>query len=369
MQIDMVKSLNTEEALETISMSNIVSSADKPPQMAELYSLPSISFVIATYNSAVTLGSCLKSIRDQNYPASKIEIIIVDGGSRDETFDVCRRYNVDKILSNPFRVEEKGIAIGVRYARNEILGSVDADNVLPTRDWLLKVIAPFENEDVVESEPLSYSSRKEDSAVTRYVGLIGADDPIALYTGFYDRFCYFRGRWTDMPFTVVRQSCDYTIVHLDEKYIPPIGANGAFFRAEALKNIEYDPFNHVDLIYKLVKAGYYGFAKVNIGILHIQDNKIRTFISKKRRRVVRQLKNELSPAYDFKTTPIFKRNFPKFVFSSLFVFPLLLDIRKGYEEKPDLSWFLHLIVCPFTFWIYATETIKWLVDSKIGGNR
>jgi hypothetical protein len=170
-----------------------------------------------------------------------------------------------------------------------------------------------------------------------------------------------------MPVKTESKSKNYITIHLDEKFIPPIGANGAFFRLEVLKGIEYDPFNHVDLIYKLVKEGYNSFAKVKIGILHIQDKKIRTFIGKKRRRIRRQLKNELAPTYDFKATPLFKRRLPRLIFYSLFVFPLFLDVRKGFSEKPDLSWFIHLIVCPITFWIYSVETLTWFLNSKIGG--
>ncbi len=47
--------------------------------------LPSISIVIACYNSERTIEQCLNSIRSQRYPQNKIEIIAVDGGSKDNT--------------------------------------------------------------------------------------------------------------------------------------------------------------------------------------------------------------------------------------------------------------------------------------------
>ena len=48
--------------------------------------LPSVSIVIPVYNSAWVLGECLRRIREQDYPAAKVEIILADGGSYPGTF-------------------------------------------------------------------------------------------------------------------------------------------------------------------------------------------------------------------------------------------------------------------------------------------
>ena len=52
---------------------------------------PTISVVIATHNSSRTLGRCLQSIRSQEYPQEKIEIIISDGASTDTTREIAFR--------------------------------------------------------------------------------------------------------------------------------------------------------------------------------------------------------------------------------------------------------------------------------------
>ena len=47
--------------------------------------LPSITFNIATYNDLSRLKICLKYINKLDYPKSKIQINIIDGGSTDGT--------------------------------------------------------------------------------------------------------------------------------------------------------------------------------------------------------------------------------------------------------------------------------------------
>jgi len=54
---------------------------------------PTISVVIATYYSGSTLTECLQSIRMQDYPKEKIEIILADGGYHDTRADVAGRFS------------------------------------------------------------------------------------------------------------------------------------------------------------------------------------------------------------------------------------------------------------------------------------
>ena len=117
----------------------------------------SISIVIPTYNSAKTLPACLESIREQDYPVDKVEIIIADAGSSDGTVEIARRFT-DKIYCNSLKTEK---AVGVRFSRGEVVGLIDSDNILPERDWLSRMMGPFRDEEIAGTEPLYYTySRK-----------------------------------------------------------------------------------------------------------------------------------------------------------------------------------------------------------------
>ncbi len=85
---------------------------------------PHISVVIPTLNEAPNMGELLEGIR-QELAGTSYEVIIVDGGSKDRTVSIAKKYNV-RIL---YDESGKGAALikGLRAASGEILVSMDAD--------------------------------------------------------------------------------------------------------------------------------------------------------------------------------------------------------------------------------------------------
>src|SRR3972149_10422788 len=53
---------------------------------------PSVSIIIPTYNSEKIIISCLDGIVNQKYPKQKIEILVVDNQSQDNTSRICKSY-------------------------------------------------------------------------------------------------------------------------------------------------------------------------------------------------------------------------------------------------------------------------------------
>lgn len=82
-----------------------------------------VSVIIPTFNSGKTLERCLKSIQNQNY--KKIEIIIVDAYSKDETRKIAEKL-ADKIF---LLAEERSYArnFGAEQAKGRFLFFVDSD--------------------------------------------------------------------------------------------------------------------------------------------------------------------------------------------------------------------------------------------------
>ncbi len=167
-----------------------------------------ITICIPTYNNSNVIEKCLLSIRNQNFPVEKYEIIIVDGCSKDNTTEICKKYECN-IFKNEKRVEEFGRVIGIQKARGDIIIFIDADNILDDQDYLKKILLPFQNERVAFSESLFFSYTEKDNLITQYVSLIGGDDPIAVYGNINDRFCFFRSEWGKKIVNIIEKKDNY----------------------------------------------------------------------------------------------------------------------------------------------------------------
>ncbi|MFB3888907.1 MAG: glycosyltransferase family 2 protein [Candidatus Bathyarchaeia archaeon] len=102
--------------------------------------LPKVSFVIPTFNSARTIGRCLESVAKQDY--SNLEIVVIDGGSKDATIHECSKFTDKVFIENgPLG---KARQTGVEKSTGDILAIFDSDIILPSPYWLQQAIKPFQ---------------------------------------------------------------------------------------------------------------------------------------------------------------------------------------------------------------------------------
>jgi len=103
-----------------------------------------VSLIVTIKNEAVTLDRLLDSIAAQSCPPD--EIVIVDGGSSDDTLDRLRaraeRLPI-KIIAIPGANISQGRNTAIRAASNEIICATDA-GVRLDEHWLEELLKPFD---------------------------------------------------------------------------------------------------------------------------------------------------------------------------------------------------------------------------------
>lgn len=100
------------------------------------------SVVVPAYNAAGFLRRCVESVCSQEIPRERLEILIVDDGSEDDTLTIANDLAAEsavsmRVLSHPGN-KNRGVAasrnLACRHARGEFIALLDADDAfLPAR--------------------------------------------------------------------------------------------------------------------------------------------------------------------------------------------------------------------------------------------
>lgn len=332
---------------------------------------PTVSIVTPTFNSMRTLDLFFRAVIRQNYPHEFMEIIFADGGSTDGTLEKISEYSKKTdieiaVYHNALRTAEAGKAIGVKNAIGRVICLLDSDNIIPDKNWMVRMIKPFEDQEIIASEPIAYTYRRKDHVVNRYCALIGMNDPLCLFTGNYDRYCRITNEWTEVK-REEKDFGDYLSVRFQADMIPTIGANGFFIRkGDLLRNFDGDYLFDIDILYELfLKNPKLRVAKVKTGIIHLFCSNIFTFYRKQNRRILDFLYFSDKKGRKYPWNKIKKRRIIRFSVSCVTIIPLIVQAVKGYRRKPDLgAWLFHIPACWITLWVYGWGMVRGLFKKE-----
>ena len=115
---------------------------------------PRVCVIIPCYNEERTIGRTIESLLALDYPRTKLEIIVVDDGSRDRTYAVAKGYAKHGITV--LRKENGGKHTALNYALTftdaPFVGALDADSTVAP-DSLRKIISYFKHPKVTAVTP------------------------------------------------------------------------------------------------------------------------------------------------------------------------------------------------------------------------
>jgi len=120
-----------------------------------------VSIVIAARNEEKSIGQCLESILNCDYPNHLFEIIVVNDHSEDGTVDLINSFdnpNIRIINLDTSHGKKGALDEGIKLATGELIGCTDADCIVP-KDWILSFVSYYKaNHSKCMAGPISYNS-------------------------------------------------------------------------------------------------------------------------------------------------------------------------------------------------------------------
>ncbi len=132
----------------------------------EEYSLPGVSIIVPTLNNESTIDDCLRSILELDYPKQLLEVIVIDGGSKDTTTERVKKYPVKLVSSqlNPAAAYN----LVLKTVENEIIGLIDSDAKVE-KSWLRKLVKHLDSSKVAGASG-TVETWNNDNLVPRAIG-------------------------------------------------------------------------------------------------------------------------------------------------------------------------------------------------------
>ncbi|SVB31253.1 uncharacterized protein METZ01_LOCUS184107, partial [marine metagenome] len=115
---------------------------------------PFVSIIVSAHNESQNIAICLDSILHQDYPEHKLELIIVNDRSEDDTGMILERYKENYSHIHIININEcqegispkkNALTQGIGVAKGEIIAMTDADCV-PPEQWVKKMVSCFTGE-------------------------------------------------------------------------------------------------------------------------------------------------------------------------------------------------------------------------------
>lgn len=110
--------------------------------------LPTVTVVIPAFNEGIQILNTVRSVVSSRYPADRLQVICVDDGSRDDTWqwmDKARKEFPDRVITirQPINKGKRhALMAGFARATGQVFVTIDSDSeVLP--DTLINAVSPF----------------------------------------------------------------------------------------------------------------------------------------------------------------------------------------------------------------------------------
>lgn len=310
----------------------------------------SVSIVTCSFNSDCRLfEKVLRAVRQQNYDHALIEHLVMDGGSSNGSDALARKFGC-RVLQYP-EYRDKSLArmgTGIKIARGDIILFLEPDNIIPTKNWLKQMLAPFWEKSVIGAFSMYNGFEPGMPALTRYTALIGVNDPTVYYLNKSEKLPRFEKKYHLGHMT--KETGNYLVVRFSKNDLPTLGDNGHMVRRRIIEKVNRQPekFLHTDAFAQLVDMGYDTYGVVKNEIIHYTGSDIREFIRRRSLYKKRHYDANRRTRHYYVFDPLSYRDRVRLslfiLYSLTFIQPFFIALR-GFFAVCDFAWFLHPVVC------------------------
>ncbi len=123
----------------------------KQPSIPPDDALPTVSILIPARNEGLVIGDTLRAMAGLDYPKDKLEVLLLDDGSTDDTLEraaeVAREFPFIKVIEvkGGGKGKSYGLNYGLKLAKGEVIAVYDADN-RPEPDALIRLVSMLSDE-------------------------------------------------------------------------------------------------------------------------------------------------------------------------------------------------------------------------------
>ena len=160
----------------SIILAGIISKRRRFSPNKESGEFPRFSIIVPAKDEEVVVRRCLEGFLNLNYPKDRMEVIVVDGNSKDSTVRICSEFSAR--YPETFKIihekESNGkpaaLNIGLRSVNGDIVGVFDADS-LPEEQTLRKVASYFRDPQVKAIQGRTTSLNEKGNILTRVIAM------------------------------------------------------------------------------------------------------------------------------------------------------------------------------------------------------
>lgn len=119
---------------------------------------PKVSVIIPVKNEAHVIEETLRKVRASDYPRNKLEIIVVDGGSTDNTVKIAKKYAKVIVVKNS-KDKAQSVNVGIKRCSGEFVYFIDADNWIRS-DTIKKLVSVMDTYNAASGDAIIRNNNK-----------------------------------------------------------------------------------------------------------------------------------------------------------------------------------------------------------------